>query len=101
MERGRQILGKLQRRKKSQLSAAVILSGLEVHFYLADTQQIIHLKGCHSAEQLCTEAARKLGEFLPSALPMCNNAVIHLWTSMGGAMFEHDPDHVTFFLNVI
>lgn len=50
------------------MMSAVILPGLEVHFYLADTQQIIHLKGRHSAEQLCTEAAKKLGEFLRSAL---------------------------------
>lgn len=66
MEGGCHILGKFRRssRRRSQLTSTMILPGLEVHFYLADTQQIIHLKGCHSAEQLCIEAARKLGELL-------------------------------------
>lgn len=63
MEVGRQLLGKLQRRKKPQMATAAIPQGLEVHFYLADTPQVVPPQGCHSAEQLCTEAARKLGEF--------------------------------------
>ncbi|TSL47703.1 Tyrosine-protein kinase JAK1 [Bagarius yarrelli] len=68
MEVGRQILEKLQRKKKSHLMSTVILPGLEVHFYVAETQQIIHLKGRHSAEQLCTEAAKKLG-----LSPLCSS----------------------------
>lgn len=90
MEVGRQILGKLQRRKKSLMTPAVILPGLEVHFYLADTQQIIHLKGRHSAEQLCTEAAKKLGEFLRSAqyrnTPL-DRSLVHF-----NRFSSHEPD---------
>ncbi|XP_046708701.1 tyrosine-protein kinase JAK1-like isoform X2 [Silurus meridionalis] len=68
MEVGRQILGKLQRRRRSPQTSAMILQGLEVHFYLADTQQIIHLKGQHLAEQLCIEAAKRLG-----LSPLCSS----------------------------
>ncbi|XP_017327064.1 tyrosine-protein kinase JAK1 [Ictalurus punctatus] len=86
MEMGRQILGKLQRRKKSQLASTVILPGLEVHFYVADTQQIIHLKGSHSAEQLCTEAAKKLG-----LSPLCSS-LFALYDETNRMWFP--PNHV-------
>ncbi|KAK3567775.1 hypothetical protein QTP86_026462 [Hemibagrus guttatus] len=86
MEVGRQILGKLQRRKKSQLMSSVILQGLEVHFYLADTLQIIHLKGRYSAEQLCTEAAKKLG-----LSPLCSS-LFALYDETSRMWFP--PNHV-------
>lgn len=43
--------------------ASVILQGLEIHFYLPETHQIIHLSGTFTAEELCVEAAKKLGKF--------------------------------------
>ncbi|XP_060729674.1 tyrosine-protein kinase JAK1-like [Tachysurus vachellii] len=86
MDVGCQILGKLQRRKKSQLMSSVILPGLEVHFYLADTQQIIYLKGCHSAEQLCTEAAKKMG-----LSPLCSS-LFSLYDEKSRIWFP--PNHV-------
>lgn len=43
--------------------ASVMLQGLEVHFYLPETPQIIHLSGTFTAEELCVEAAKKLGKF--------------------------------------
>ncbi|XP_043113838.1 tyrosine-protein kinase JAK1-like [Puntigrus tetrazona] len=48
--------------------ASVILQGLEVHFYLPDTHQLIHLSGSFTAEELCVEAAKKLG-----ITPLCSN----------------------------
>ncbi|TRY97555.1 hypothetical protein DNTS_002592 [Danionella cerebrum] len=41
--------------------ASVILQGLEIHFYLPETRQMIHLSGAFTAEELCVEAAKKLG----------------------------------------
>ncbi|XP_053351570.1 tyrosine-protein kinase JAK1-like [Clarias gariepinus] len=86
MEVGRQILRKLQRRKKPVVTSALILPGLEVHFYLPDTQQIIHLKGRHSAEQLCTEAAKKL-----NLSPLCSS-LFALYDETNRMWFP--PNHV-------
>ncbi|CAM4595042.1 unnamed protein product [Leuciscus chuanchicus] len=48
--------------------ASVILQGLEVHFYLPEKHQIIHLSGSFTAEELCIEAAKKLG-----ISPLCHS----------------------------
>ncbi|XP_048018462.1 tyrosine-protein kinase JAK1-like [Megalobrama amblycephala] len=48
--------------------ASVILQGLEIHFYLPETHQIIHLSGTFTAEELCVEAAKKLG-----ISPLCSS----------------------------
>lgn len=48
--------------------ASVILQGLEVHFYLPDKHQIIHLSGSFAAEELCVEAAKKL-----DISPLCSS----------------------------
>ncbi|KAL7876621.1 hypothetical protein AOLI_G00115840 [Acnodon oligacanthus] len=67
MEIGRQVIEKLQRKKKMQPTTPPSLQGLEVHFYMPDTHQIIHLSGRHSAEELCVEASKKL-----SLSPLCS-----------------------------
>lgn len=65
MEFGRNFISKvLKKKKKKTIMASVILQGLEVHFYLPDKHQIIHLSGRFTAEELCVEAAKKLGEFV-------------------------------------
>uniref|UniRef100_A0A8C2HBX5 non-specific protein-tyrosine kinase n=1 Tax=Cyprinus carpio TaxID=7962 RepID=A0A8C2HBX5_CYPCA len=43
-------------------------TGLEIHFYLPETHQIIHLSGSFTAEELCVEAAKKLG-----ISPLCSS----------------------------
>ncbi|KAK7158820.1 hypothetical protein R3I94_005226 [Phoxinus phoxinus] len=48
--------------------ASVILQGLEINFYLPETHQIIHLSGSFNAENLCIEAAKKLG-----ISPLCHS----------------------------
>uniref|UniRef100_A0A673GDS2 Tyrosine-protein kinase n=1 Tax=Sinocyclocheilus rhinocerous TaxID=307959 RepID=A0A673GDS2_9TELE len=48
--------------------ASVMLQGLEIHFYLPETHQIIHLSGSFTAEELCVEAAKKLG-----ISPLCSS----------------------------
>uniref|UniRef100_A0A8C2JMU2 Tyrosine-protein kinase n=1 Tax=Cyprinus carpio TaxID=7962 RepID=A0A8C2JMU2_CYPCA len=52
----------------SYFMASVILQGLEIHFYLPETHQIIHLSGSFTAEELCVEAAKKLG-----VSPLCSS----------------------------
>ncbi|XP_062849853.1 tyrosine-protein kinase JAK1-like [Trichomycterus rosablanca] len=68
MEVGRQILGKLQRKRKPRLMLPEIAQGLEVNFYTPEAHQITHLRGTYSAEELCTEAAQKLG-----LSPLCSS----------------------------
>uniref|UniRef100_A0A6Q2X8L3 Tyrosine-protein kinase n=1 Tax=Esox lucius TaxID=8010 RepID=A0A6Q2X8L3_ESOLU len=68
MEVGRQLLGKMMTRRKGEISVPVIAQGLEVHFYLGDCHQLKFLRGCFTAEELCTEAARKCG-----ISPLCFN----------------------------
>uniref|UniRef100_A0A8C2JQL3 Tyrosine-protein kinase n=1 Tax=Cyprinus carpio TaxID=7962 RepID=A0A8C2JQL3_CYPCA len=46
----------------------LINKGLEIHFYLPETHQIIHLSGSFTAEELCVEAAKKLG-----VSPLCSS----------------------------
>ncbi|XP_056119496.1 tyrosine-protein kinase JAK1-like [Rhinichthys klamathensis goyatoka] len=48
--------------------ASSILQGLEVHFYLPEKHQIIHLSGRFTADELCIEAAKKLG-----ISPLCHS----------------------------
>uniref|UniRef100_A0A8C1L9X5 Tyrosine-protein kinase n=1 Tax=Cyprinus carpio TaxID=7962 RepID=A0A8C1L9X5_CYPCA len=50
------------------IMASVKLQGLEIHFYLPETHQIIHLSGSFTAEELCVEAAKKLG-----ISPLCSS----------------------------
>uniref|UniRef100_A0A671Q7X1 Tyrosine-protein kinase n=1 Tax=Sinocyclocheilus anshuiensis TaxID=1608454 RepID=A0A671Q7X1_9TELE len=52
----------------AKFMASVILQGLEIHFYLPETHQIIHLSGSFTAEELCVEAAKKLG-----ISPLCSS----------------------------
>uniref|UniRef100_A0A671Q320 Tyrosine-protein kinase n=1 Tax=Sinocyclocheilus anshuiensis TaxID=1608454 RepID=A0A671Q320_9TELE len=54
--------------KQEVVMASVILQGLEIHFYLPETHQIIHLSGSFTAEELCVEAAKKLG-----ISPLCSS----------------------------
>uniref|UniRef100_A0A8C1TDZ5 non-specific protein-tyrosine kinase n=1 Tax=Cyprinus carpio TaxID=7962 RepID=A0A8C1TDZ5_CYPCA len=56
------------RRSFDVVMASVILQGLEIHFYLPETHQIIHLSGSFTAEELCVEAAKKLG-----VSPLCSS----------------------------
>lgn len=74
MEYCRDLINKVLKKKKSIMASAVILQGLEIHFYLPETHQIIHLSGSFTAEELCVEAAKKLGKCF-SAIPQnkhCN-----------------------------
>lgn len=66
MDFGRSFINKMLRKKekKKTAMASVILQGLEVHFYLPDKHQIIHLSGRFTAEELCIEAAKTLGKFV-------------------------------------
>ncbi|XP_076829600.1 tyrosine-protein kinase JAK1-like [Brachyhypopomus gauderio] len=68
MDFGRQFIAKVQKRNKSQIMKPLILQGLEVHFYLPETHQLIYLKGSFSAEELCILAAKKLG-----LSPLCSS----------------------------
>uniref|UniRef100_A0A673GDK9 Tyrosine-protein kinase n=1 Tax=Sinocyclocheilus rhinocerous TaxID=307959 RepID=A0A673GDK9_9TELE len=54
--------------KQEVVMASVMLQGLEIHFYLPETHQIIHLSGSFTAEELCVEAAKKLG-----ISPLCSS----------------------------
>uniref|UniRef100_A0A8C2IFQ6 Tyrosine-protein kinase n=1 Tax=Cyprinus carpio TaxID=7962 RepID=A0A8C2IFQ6_CYPCA len=44
------------------------MKGLEIHFYLPDTHQLEYLKDCHTAEDLCVEAAKRC-----HISPLCHN----------------------------
>ncbi|XP_051554303.1 tyrosine-protein kinase JAK1-like [Myxocyprinus asiaticus] len=68
MDFGRHVITKVLRNKKKPLMASGILQGLEIHFYLPDTHQIIRLNGSITAEGLCVEAAKKLG-----ISPLCSS----------------------------
>ncbi|KAK6302349.1 hypothetical protein J4Q44_G00267040 [Coregonus suidteri] len=69
MELGRQLLVKMRKRRKGEFtSVPVIVQGLEIHFYLEDSHQLEFLRGCYTAEELCTEAAKKCG-----ISPLCFN----------------------------
>uniref|UniRef100_A0A674DXX0 Tyrosine-protein kinase n=1 Tax=Salmo trutta TaxID=8032 RepID=A0A674DXX0_SALTR len=69
MEVGRQLLVKMRMKRKGEFtSVPVIVQGLEVHLYLEDSPQLEFLHGCYTAEELCTNAAKKCG-----ISPLCCN----------------------------
>ncbi|XP_030647905.1 tyrosine-protein kinase JAK1 [Chanos chanos] len=68
MELGRQLCGKMKRPKKSELANPPHAIGLEVHFYLPDAHQLEYLKDCHTAEDICVEAAKRC-----HVSPLCHN----------------------------
>uniref|UniRef100_A0A8B9JIA3 Tyrosine-protein kinase n=1 Tax=Astyanax mexicanus TaxID=7994 RepID=A0A8B9JIA3_ASTMX len=68
MELGRQLCGKMKKQKKAELTVAAVMRGLEIHFYLPDTNQLEYFKDCHTAEDLCVEAAKKC-----RISPLCHN----------------------------
>ncbi|KAK2901348.1 hypothetical protein Q8A67_009463 [Cirrhinus molitorella] len=68
MEFCRDLINKVLKKKKSIMASSVILQGLEIHFYLPETHQIIRLSGSFTAEELCVEAAKKLG-----ISPLCSS----------------------------
>uniref|UniRef100_A0A8B9JFV4 Tyrosine-protein kinase n=1 Tax=Astyanax mexicanus TaxID=7994 RepID=A0A8B9JFV4_ASTMX len=64
----RQLCGKMKKQKKAELTVAAVMRGLEIHFYLPDTNQLEYFKDCHTAEDLCVEAAKKC-----RISPLCHN----------------------------
>ncbi|CAB1325819.1 unnamed protein product [Coregonus sp. 'balchen'] len=69
MDMCRQLLVKMRRRRKGKFTPIPVLpQGLEVHFYKGDSHQLEFLSGCYTAEELCTEAAKKCG-----ISPLCFN----------------------------
>uniref|UniRef100_A0A4W5JJK5 Tyrosine-protein kinase n=1 Tax=Hucho hucho TaxID=62062 RepID=A0A4W5JJK5_9TELE len=83
MDMGRQLLVKMRRTRKGKFTPIPVLAqGLEVHFYLRDSHQLEFLRGCYTAEELCTEAAKKCG-----ISPLCFNLfalydeVLNIWYS--------------------
>ncbi|KAG7263496.1 hypothetical protein CRUP_014238, partial [Coryphaenoides rupestris] len=69
----RQLCGKMRRSGKrtpipTSPSSCSPPRGLEVHFYLADTNQLEYFKDCYTAENLCVEAAKRC-----SISPLCHN----------------------------
>uniref|UniRef100_A0A8C7J169 Tyrosine-protein kinase n=1 Tax=Oncorhynchus kisutch TaxID=8019 RepID=A0A8C7J169_ONCKI len=56
------------KRKGEFTSVPVLPQGLEVHLYLEDSPQLEFLRGCYTAEELCTKAAKKCG-----ISPLCCN----------------------------
>uniref|UniRef100_A0A8C8J9Y0 Tyrosine-protein kinase n=1 Tax=Oncorhynchus tshawytscha TaxID=74940 RepID=A0A8C8J9Y0_ONCTS len=69
MEVGRQLLVKMRMKRKGEFtSVPVMVQGLEVHLYLEDSPQLEFLRGCYTAEELCTKAAKKCG-----ISPLCCN----------------------------
>uniref|UniRef100_A0A8C7J302 non-specific protein-tyrosine kinase n=1 Tax=Oncorhynchus kisutch TaxID=8019 RepID=A0A8C7J302_ONCKI len=69
MEVGRQLLVKMRMKRKGEFTSVPVLpQGLEVHLYLEDSPQLEFLRGCYTAEELCTKAAKKCG-----ISPLCCN----------------------------
>uniref|UniRef100_A0A8C7S3E1 Tyrosine-protein kinase n=1 Tax=Oncorhynchus mykiss TaxID=8022 RepID=A0A8C7S3E1_ONCMY len=64
-----QLLVKMRMKRKGEFtSVPVMVQGLEVHLYLEDSPQLEFLRGCYTAEELCTKAAKKCG-----ISPLCCN----------------------------
>lgn len=59
MELGRQLCGKMKKQRKGEMTVPAVMKGLEIHFYLPDTHQLEYFKECHTAEDICTEAAKR------------------------------------------
>ncbi|KAJ8270270.1 hypothetical protein GJAV_G00112360 [Gymnothorax javanicus] len=68
MELSRQLCIKMRRPRRGETALPVARWGLEIHLYLPDAHPLEYLRGCHSAEDLCTEAAKKCG-----ISPLCHN----------------------------
>ncbi|TVK90657.1 Tyrosine-protein kinase JAK1 [Bagarius yarrelli] len=68
MELGRQLCGKMKKQKKVELAIPAVMKGLEIHFYMPETHQLEYFKGCHTAEDLCVEAAKRC-----HISPLCHN----------------------------
>uniref|UniRef100_A0A673LV68 Tyrosine-protein kinase n=1 Tax=Sinocyclocheilus rhinocerous TaxID=307959 RepID=A0A673LV68_9TELE len=67
MELGRQLCGKMKKQRKAEMTVLTVMKGLEIHFYLPDTHQLEYFKDCHTAEDLCEEAAKRY------ISPLCHN----------------------------
>lgn len=59
MELGRQLCGKMKKQRKVEMTVPAVMKGLEIHFYLPDMHQLEYFKDCHTAEDLCVEAAKR------------------------------------------
>uniref|UniRef100_A0A673LVN6 Tyrosine-protein kinase n=1 Tax=Sinocyclocheilus rhinocerous TaxID=307959 RepID=A0A673LVN6_9TELE len=68
MELGRQLCGKMKKQRKAEMTVLTVMKGLEIHFYLPDTHQLEYFKDCHTAEDLCEEAAKRC-----HISPLCHN----------------------------
>ncbi|RXN35576.1 tyrosine- kinase JAK1 isoform X2 [Labeo rohita] len=68
MELGRQLCGKMKKQRKAEMTVPTLMKGLEIHFYLPDTHQLEYFKDCHTAEDLCVEAAKRC-----HISPLCHN----------------------------
>lgn len=68
MELGRQLCGKMKKQRKAEMTVLTVMKGLEIHFYLPDTHQLEYFKDCHTAEDLCVEAAKRCRKCLDSHL---------------------------------
>uniref|UniRef100_A0A672N1I7 Tyrosine-protein kinase n=1 Tax=Sinocyclocheilus grahami TaxID=75366 RepID=A0A672N1I7_SINGR len=68
MELGRQLCGKMKKQRKAEMTVLTVMKGLEIHFYLPDTHQLEYFKDCHTAEDLCVEAAKRC-----HISPLCHN----------------------------
>ncbi|XP_064194515.1 tyrosine-protein kinase JAK1-like isoform X1 [Anguilla rostrata] len=68
MELSRQLCIKMRKPKRSETALPVARWGLEIHFYLPVANPLEYLMGCYSAEDLCSEAAKKCG-----ISPLCHN----------------------------
>ncbi|XP_030629207.1 tyrosine-protein kinase JAK1 [Chanos chanos] len=68
VEFGQEMLEKILKKRRTQLSVPGVMQGLEIHFYYDDIYPLVYLKGRHSAEDLCTEIAKKFG-----ISPLCNS----------------------------
>ncbi|CAL8270460.1 unnamed protein product, partial [Arctogadus glacialis] len=68
----RQLCGKMKRSgKRTPIPSSPASSspkGLEVHFYLADTNQLEYFRDCHTTEDICVESAKRC-----SISPLCHN----------------------------
>ena len=62
----RQLCGKMRRSGKRtpipSTPASSSPKGLEVHFYLADTNQLEYFRDCHTTEDICVESAKRCCE---------------------------------------
>jgi len=67
MELGK-LCGKMKKQRKAEMTVPTVRKGLEIHFYLPETHQLEYFKDCHTAEDLCVEAAKKCRKCLDGRL---------------------------------